>query len=131
MGSDTTIFILNLVGYYLIYLLGTFLFGGVSGGYTFVTLLFMCCGLANYCVVCFRSSPIVPWDIYSIRTAVSVADNYNIDITGKLIGVVLGFLVLTVLGRVLPGKVKKLLHSTCGTGTFDMLCIWIRKSSGK
>ena len=26
------IFILNLVGYYLIYLLGTFLFGGVAGG---------------------------------------------------------------------------------------------------
>ena len=102
------IFILNLVGYYLIYLLGTFLFGGVAGGYTFATLLFMCCGLANYCVVCFRSSPIVPWDIYSIRTAVSVADNYNVDITGKLIGVVLGFLALTVLGRVLPGKVKKL-----------------------
>ena len=74
------IFILNLVGYYLIYLLGTFLFGGVAGGYTFATLLFMCCGLADYCVVCFRSSPIVPWDIYSIRTAVSVADNYNIDI---------------------------------------------------
>ena len=101
------IFFLNLVGYYLIYLLGTFLFGGVAGGYTFATLLFMCCGLADYCVVCFRSSPIVPWDIYSIRTAVSVADNYNIDITGKLIGVVLGFLTLTVLGRVLPGKVKK------------------------
>ena len=101
------IFLLNLLGYYLIYLLGTFVFGSVAGGYTFATLLFMCCGLANYCVVCFRSSPIVPWDIYSIRTAVSVADNYNIDITGKLVAVIAGFLVLTVAGRMLPGKVKK------------------------
>ena len=37
------IFILNLVGYYLIYLLGTFLFGGVAGGYTFATLLSVWC----------------------------------------------------------------------------------------
>lgn len=34
-------------------------------------------GIANAYVVRFRTNPIVPWDIFSIGTAVSVADNYD------------------------------------------------------
>ena len=117
------IFFLNLAGYYVIYLLGTFLFGGVAGGYTFATLLFMCCGLANYCVVSFRSSPIVPWDIYSVRTAVSVADNYNLDINGRLIGIVVGFLLLAFISGYLELKVKKLQVRLAGI-LLSVLCLF-------
>lgn len=41
----------------------------------FVTLLY---GLANTYVVEFRTNPIVPWDLFSIRTAASVASNYDL-----------------------------------------------------
>lgn len=41
----------------------------------FVTLIY---GLANTYVVEFRTNPIVPWDLFSIRTAVSVASNYDL-----------------------------------------------------
>lgn len=34
-------------------------------------------GIANAYVVRFRTNPIVPWDIFSWRTAASVADNYD------------------------------------------------------
>jgi len=34
-------------------------------------------GLVNYFVVQFRSNPVMPWDIFSIRTAASVAGNYE------------------------------------------------------
>ena len=35
-------------------------------------------GLANTYVVEFRTNPIVPWDLFSIRTAASVATNYDL-----------------------------------------------------
>ena len=41
----------------------------------FVTLIY---GLANTYVVEFRTNPIVPWDLFSIRTAASVAGNYDL-----------------------------------------------------
>lgn len=34
-------------------------------------------GLIDYFVVQFRSNPVMPWDIYSIKTAAVVADNYD------------------------------------------------------
>ena len=117
------IFLLNLICYGLVYGFSTFAFGSVSGGYTFATLLFMCGGLANYCVVAFRSSPIVPWDIYSIRTAVSVADNYNVEITGKLIGIVLGFIALAAVSRVLNVKVRKIRTRMAGALVI-VLCLF-------
>lgn len=100
------IFFLNLVGYYLIYLFGIFVFGSVAGGTTFATLFFMCCGFANYCVVSFRSSPIVPWDLYSIRTAASVAGNYHLEMDKRLVIVLIGFLLLLLTGRKLNISVK-------------------------
>lgn len=41
------------------------------------TIMVMLLGLVNYYVYTFRSTPLVPWDIFSIRTAASVAGNYN------------------------------------------------------
>lgn len=34
-------------------------------------------GIANYTVSCFRGTPLVPWDILSIKTAAYVADSYT------------------------------------------------------
>jgi len=41
-------------------------------------LLTLVYGLANTYVVEFRTNPIVPWDLFSIRTAASVATNYDL-----------------------------------------------------
>lgn len=117
------VFFLNLAGYYIIYLFGTFLLGGVAGGYTFATLLFMLCGFANYCVVSFRSSPIVPWDIYSVHTAISVADNYKLDINRRLIEIIVGFLLLAFVSRHLELKVKKLQVRLSGI-LLSVLCLF-------
>lgn len=50
-------------------------------------------GIANAYVVAFRTNPIVPWDILSIRTAASVADNYNFMPSGRMVVVTLSFVV--------------------------------------
>lgn len=58
--------------------------------------LFMIVGLANYYVLNFRSAPIMPWDIFSLRTAASVADNFNYSLEMEALAVLLSFLALLV-----------------------------------
>ena len=57
----------------------------------------MVVGLANYYVLSFRSAPIMPWDLFSIGTALSVADNFKYTLEKKTIFVLLGFVVLIIL----------------------------------
>lgn len=100
------IFLLNLVFYYLLFGICTFLFGSTGRGYAAAPVLPMLFGLMNYYVVDFRSSPIVPWDIFSIGTAVSVASNYEFEIKARVVCVVLGFLAIILIGSRLGGKRK-------------------------
>lgn len=52
-------------------------------------------GLVNYFVVQFRSNPVMPWDIFSIKTAASVAGNYEYALEPQaLICVVIMVLIL-------------------------------------
>ena len=51
-------------------------------------------GLANYFVLEFRGSPIQPWDILSIGTAASVADNYEYRLDKDALTALIGLLVL-------------------------------------
>ena len=92
------IFILNLIFYYLLYGICTFLTGRLNVGYMLATLVPMLFGLVNYFVVDFRSSPVVPWDLYSIRTAASVAGNYQFHFTPRLLQVLAGFFAIILIG---------------------------------
>ena len=51
-------------------------------------------GIANAYVVRFRTNPIVPWDIFSLRTAASVADNYDFTPDVRMVAVTLLFLAV-------------------------------------
>ena len=42
-------------------------------------------GLANYVIVCFRGTPLVPWDILSIKTAAYVASSYTFSFSYHLL----------------------------------------------
>jgi len=59
--------------------------------------VFMLAGLANYYVLSFRSAPIMPWDILSVKTAASVADNYDYSLEPRAMAVLAAFLVLLVI----------------------------------
>lgn len=69
--------------------------------------LFMIIGLANYYVFNFRSAPIMPWDIFSISTAASVADNFSYALEKEAVLVVLGFLGLLFVESRLNLKAPK------------------------
>ena len=85
--SDLTpmIMLLNLLFYYFLSAFCIFLTGSVKIGMTAGILIPMLFGFANYFVVQFRGNPIVPWDFLSLRTALSVADNYEFVFTWKII----------------------------------------------
>ncbi len=68
-------------------------------------------GLANYFVIMFRSSPIVPSDIYSIGTAAKVSNNYEFTICGTItlltLAAIVGIILNILFGFRLPHFKKK------------------------
>ena len=54
-------------------------------------------GVANYFVNLYRGLPILPWDFTALRTAVAVADSYDLYVTWEMaaaLSILLGFAVL-------------------------------------
>lgn len=100
--------LLNSIFFYLFYLGLAFLCGSFRWGYLIGTVVTIILGIANYFVVEFRSSPIVPWDLLSLGTAASVADNYTYTVSSQFVWIVVGFIGLMVLALLNTLRLKKL-----------------------
>lgn len=61
-------------------------------------------GTAQYMVLSFRSLPICPWDLLSIGTALSVVDNYKLEITKRIWFIFAAYLLLIVLALIASDK---------------------------
>ena len=89
-------------------------------------------GLVNHYVMAFRSTPLVPWDIFSIKTAASVAGNYDFKPTKEMLWVCAGFVLIFGLLHFLKLKLPKLKwnfpYGVC-TRMIPALCVWIALSS--
>ena len=88
--------LLNIVFFELLAVLLLMIFKKGKIALWIETVLFAFIGLANYFVLSFRSAPIMPWDIFSFKTAVSVADNYSYVLDKQAIIVLCLFGVLLV-----------------------------------
>ncbi len=64
-------------------------------------------GVAEYAVMLFRFVPIQPWDILSIGTAMSVADNYEFVWTDKIKLLVALYIAMLVISLVCIPKPKR------------------------
>lgn len=87
----------NLLFYEMIYLLILSLTHRIGIACLTGDLLFMLIGLLNYYVVEFRSNPIVPWDIYSLKTAASVAGDFSYVPSPDAAVCLIFFLILTAV----------------------------------
>ncbi len=110
---------LNVIFYYLAFLFLLFLFRRHSEWAVFSgTLLSFFCGTVNCVAWEYRSLPVLPWDLYSAKTAMSVAADYEFAFTHLFYTVQLAFVCIAVLGfRLrLPHHIPiPLLHwSLCG-----------------
>lgn len=98
---------LNIFLFELIMCFLLFLFGKLKTALMIETAFFMIIGLANYYVLEFRAAPIMPWDIFSLGTAASVADNFNYSLEKETIYVLLGFIALLIVEFFVPFRLKK------------------------
>lgn len=73
--------------------------GNLKCAYRTEAVMAMIYGIANAYVVRFRTNPIVPWDIFSWKTAASVADNYDYVPDVRMVVVSLIFLLIIVALR--------------------------------
>lgn len=78
--------------------------GDLKRAYRIQATAAMLFGIANAYVVRFRTNPIVPWDIFSWRTAASVADNYDFTPDARMVTVTSAFVLILVVLRLVKVK---------------------------
>jgi phosphoglycerol transferase MdoB-like AlkP superfamily enzyme len=110
---------LNIFLFELLMVLFLLIFGKLKWSLRFQSIFFMIVGLANYYVLAFRSAPIMPWDIYSIGTAASVAGNFSYKLEKQPLLVIFGFIILIVLSHFVNLEIK-------GNGKWKMRVYAIR-----
>lgn len=95
---ELPLIVLNLIFYYLLYglILAVSKRSSVSLGLG--SFLVMVIGLIDYYVIQFRSVPLYPWDILSVKTAMSVSDNYSYSLDKEAIMIVAAFVLLILIG---------------------------------
>ena len=98
---------LNLLIYWLTAAILVMLTGRLRAALRIQTVFFLLAGLANYYVVNFRSSPILPWDIFSAKTAASVADNFSYALSARACFVLLGFGGLLLAEQLFPYRISR------------------------
>ena len=97
---------LNIFFFELMALFLYFLTGRIKLAMHIETVFFGIIGLANYYVIDFRSAPIMPWDIFSLKTAASVANNYKYTVKKETVFVVLGFVLLFLAETLFYRKIQ-------------------------
>jgi phosphoglycerol transferase MdoB-like AlkP superfamily enzyme len=110
---------LNIFLFELLMVIFLLIFGKLKWSLRFQSIFFMIVGLANYYVLEFRSAPIMPWDIYSISTAASVAGNFKYTLEKQALFVIIGFVILIVLSSFVNLDIK-------GTGKWKVRIYAIR-----
>ena len=104
----SSMFLLNILLYYLFYLFLAFLAGSFRVGYSIASALLMLVAVINYYVVQFRGNPIVPWDLLSVRTAGNVAGNYDYTIKWQMLLATFGFIFLILISIKMNAKFRLL-----------------------
>lgn len=96
--------LLNIAFFELLALCLFFITGRIRLALRIEALSALLIGLINYFVVQFRSNPVMPWDIFSIRTAASVANNYQYTLEPHAIVCVVIFILILIVCRFASGK---------------------------
>ena len=96
----------NIILFELIAWILYFVTGRAKWALRAVFIVAMVFGLINHYVMLFRSTPFVPWDIFSIGTATSVASNYDFAPTAGVVVVTVIFIALIMLMHFVDFRIK-------------------------
>jgi len=97
----------NIFLFELIALCLLFVIGNAKWALRIEIVVALVFGLVNHYVMAFRSTPFVPWDVYSVKTAASVAGNYDFTPTTAVVLATLSFVALFVLVRFIEIKMPR------------------------
>ena len=101
-----SMFMLNILLYYLFFLSLAFLFGSFYAGYATAAAILMGVAILNYYVMQFRGTPFVPWDFLSIRTAANVAGGFEYKIYWQMLLATFGFVFILLTTGKMKAKLK-------------------------
>ena len=127
VGEDMEfpIIALNLAFYYLLYGLILVISKRSCISLSLGSLLVMIIGLVDYYVISFRSVPLYPWDILSVKTAMSVSDNYSYSLDQKSMLIVAGFVLLIVIGLLTRWKLPIKNKQYYLLSVLGVLTLWV------
>ncbi|WP_331674481.1 LTA synthase family protein [Enterocloster asparagiformis] len=97
---------LNIGWIYVLYLAAFAVCGRTRIAVPLVSVSLYLISLAEAFVVAFRGRPIMFWDVFALRTAMSVSGNYSFVITRAMKLAFLGLLAVNLLAWALPLRVK-------------------------
>lgn len=109
-GISWKIQILNIVFYALIYVFFMAITGHLGAAAIVTTLIWMVIALINYYTVSFRNTPILPWDLLSVKTAFSVTSQYSFKLPGRILMCSLLLVLLGCIGSKIQISIKKLIQ---------------------
>lgn len=98
--------LLNIFLFELLMLILFLFLGRLKWALRFQSIFFMLIGLANYYVLSFRSAPIMPWDIYSLKTAMSVAGDFKYTPEKQTLLVIAAFILLIIIEGIVNLQLK-------------------------
>lgn len=96
----------NVVLFELISWILFFLCGSMKWALRIELVMAMVFGLVNHYVMLFRSTPFVPWDIFSVKTAASVAGEYDFTPSARVIIVTLIFILIILMVHFVDLKIN-------------------------
>lgn len=100
------IVLLNVMFYYTAAFLITAITTRTDVGLTITAAVPAALGIANYFTMATRDLPVYPWDIISVKTALSVVDNYDITFSSTFYFSVFCLLSIVVLSFPLVLRIK-------------------------
>ncbi len=122
--------IYSWVMYVLIYTVFFFLLGRMRWAFCLSTILVAAVGLANMFTLELRGAPILPWDIRSAGTAISVLDNMNLELTPETIHILWGFGLILFLSLHCdlrpPALKKRLAAGLCSAAVLAAMCFGVQ-----
>lgn len=92
-------FFMNYFSYMLLYMFLYFLCGRFRLTIGIVNILFFIFGMTNYFIDLLRGTPLVPMDVFSMRTGMNVAAGYNYNLSWQIVMACLMFVIVMLLNR--------------------------------
>ena len=98
---------LSLILYYLVFVILFLLTGNARNSIRIMTVFMILVSTVNYFTLQLRSSPLLPWDLYSAGVAMSVMKNFKYSLTLRACNALMAFAAVFAVTRPVMISIRK------------------------